>query len=73
MGNSSGGHLAALLVVSFGVAELQASANPGVSDAVQAVVDWYGPVDVTRPLPQLVFTDDPCANSLEALNVKYGG
>ncbi len=72
-GDSSGGHLASLLGTSAGATELQGDQNPGVSDAVQAVVDWYGPVDVTQEPPKLVFTDDPCASSLEALSDKYGG
>lgn len=73
MGASSGSHLAALLGTSYGVGELQGSANLGVSDAVQAVVDWFGPVDVTQPPPQLVFTDDPCELGFGALSAKYGG
>jgi acetyl esterase/lipase len=58
IGNSSGGHLAALLGVSHGAAQL-AGEHTGVSDAVQAVCDWYGPVDVTQPPPTIVFEDDP--------------
>lgn len=73
MGTSSGSHLAVLLGVSAGVGDLQGSANPGVSEAVQVVVDWYGPVDVTQPPPELVFTDDPCQVDFAALNAKYGG
>jgi len=73
MGNSSGGHLAALLGVSHGVAELQGTGTPGVSDAVQAVCDWYGPVDVTQPPPAIVFEDDPCTTGLGYLIKTYGG
>jgi acetyl esterase/lipase len=73
MGNSSGGHLAALLGVSHGVAELAGSENTGVSDAVQAVCDWYGPVDVTQPPPAIVFEDDPCTTGLVYLIETYGG
>lgn len=73
MGDSSGGHLAALLGVSEGVSALSGTANPGASDAVQAVVDWYGPVDVRQPPPDPVFTDDPCTTSWEQLDQTYGG
>ena len=72
-GDSSGGHLASLLGTSAGKAALQGSQNPGVSDAVQAVADWYGPVDVTQSPPKLVFTDDPCTSGFMALSDKYGG
>ncbi|MEI7833655.1 MAG: alpha/beta hydrolase [bacterium] len=47
MGNSAGGHLAALLGVSAGVAELETSgAYRNYSSAVQAVVDYFGPTDI---------------------------
>jgi acetyl esterase/lipase len=48
-GSSAGGNLAALAGTSGGVAALQDSSlgNTGVSDAVQAVVDQYGPIDFT--------------------------
>jgi acetyl esterase/lipase len=47
-GDSSGGHLAALVGTSGGVKELEGElGNPGVSSRVQAVVDWFGPTDVT--------------------------
>jgi hypothetical protein len=42
LGDSSGGHLAALLGTSSGVAELERTDNPGVSDAVQAVASGMG-------------------------------
>jgi acetyl esterase/lipase len=73
IGNSSGGHLAALLGVSHGVAELEGAEKPGFSDAVQAVCDWYGPVDVTQSPPAIVFEDDPCTTDLGYLNETYGG
>jgi len=46
-GDSSGGHLVAILGTSTGVARFDdpSLGNPGVSSAVQAVIDWYGPVD----------------------------
>ena len=71
LGNSSGGHLAALLGTSSGVTALEGTANPGYSDSVQAVVDWFGPVDITQG--PVVFDDDPCVTSLDDLNATYGG
>ena len=71
IGQSSGGHLAALLGVSDGAADLEGTANPGASSAVQAVVDWYGPVDVTQG--PVVFEDDPCLTNIGALSETYGG
>ncbi|MDX2149834.1 MAG: alpha/beta hydrolase [Bryobacteraceae bacterium] len=45
-GASAGGHLAAMLGTSAGVAELEGDlGNAGESSAVQAVVDFYGPTD----------------------------
>ena len=45
-GGSAGGNLAALAATSGGVAELadDALGNAGVSDAIQASVDWFGPI-----------------------------
>jgi len=47
-GSSSGGHLAALVGTSYGVAELEdlRQGNPDESSAVQGIVDWYGPTDL---------------------------
>lgn len=46
-GSSAGGHLAALLGTSGGIAELEGDGPwPGVSSRVQAVCDWYGPSDL---------------------------
>jgi acetyl esterase/lipase len=73
MGSSSGGHLAALLGVSSGVVGLEGGGDLGVSAAVQAVCDWYGPVDVTRPPPVIVFEDDPCTTGIGCLTETYGG
>jgi acetyl esterase/lipase len=73
IGDSSGGHLAALLGVSSGVEAFQGTQNLGVSDDVQAVVDWFGPVDVTQSPPEIVFIDDPCESDFVALSDKYGG
>lgn len=54
-GSSAGGHLAALLGTSGGVPAFEDAAlgNAGVSSAVQAVVDWYGPTDFARMDSQL--------------------
>jgi acetyl esterase/lipase len=71
MGNSSGGHLAALLGTSYWIQTLEGDQNPGVSDEVQAVVDWYGPVDIING--PSVFSDDPCTTPLDTLNQVYGG
>jgi acetyl esterase/lipase len=45
-GCSAGGHLAAMLGVTEGIAEFEGDGgNPGVSSRVQAVVDCFGPTD----------------------------
>jgi len=46
-GGSAGGNLSALAAVSNGAANLSdpSLGNPGVSEAVQAAVDWFGPID----------------------------
>lgn len=72
LGASSGAHLAVLLGVSPGVAELEGTENLGVSDEVQAVADWFAPVDVMRG-PAIVFKDDPCTMSINNLIANYGG
>jgi acetyl esterase/lipase len=47
-GDSSGGHLAAFVGTSGDVNEMEgALGNTNVSSRVQAVVDWFGPTDVT--------------------------
>jgi acetyl esterase/lipase len=47
-GNSAGGHLSMMLGYSSDVPELEGDGgNPGVSSAVQAVIDYYGPTDLT--------------------------
>jgi len=55
VGESAGAHLAALLGTSAGEAALDdpALGNAGVSSAVQAVVDFYGPVDLVAADAQL--------------------
>lgn len=50
-GSSAGGHLSALLGTSAGVAELEGNLGyPEQSSAVQAVVDYCGPTDLTQML-----------------------
>lgn len=44
MGESAGGHLAALAGVSGDCPDFKKGDYPGESDHVSAVVDWYGPV-----------------------------
>jgi len=53
-GDSSGGHLAALVGVTAGVAELEGTVggNPGQSSAVQAILDYYGASNLTTILAQ---------------------
>lgn len=49
-GISAGGNLAALARTSGGVGELEDTerSNSNVSDHVQAVVDWYGPINFLK-------------------------
>jgi len=50
IGGSAGGHLAMMLGYAPDEAELEGTGgNPGVSSAVQAVVNLYGPCDLTAP------------------------
>jgi len=53
-GSSSGGHLAALVGVSNGVAALEGKIgdHPGQSSAVQAILDYYGPTNFMTILAQ---------------------
>ncbi len=53
-GSSAGGHLAALVGVSNGVAALEGDEgdHPGVSSDVQAILDLYGASDLTTILSQ---------------------
>lgn len=53
-GDSAGAHLAVLLGTSAGVGELEGAwlGNPDQSSRVQAVVDWYGPMDFLQMDPQ---------------------
>ena len=50
IGGSAGGHLSMMLGYSAGVPELEgAGGHQEYSSAVQAVVDLYGPTDITLP------------------------
>lgn len=47
-GNSAGGHLSLMAGYSSDIAALEGEGgNPGVSSRVQAVIDFYGPTDLT--------------------------
>jgi acetyl esterase/lipase len=66
-GESAGGHLAAMATVTSNVAELEGKIGlPGVSSAVTAGVDWYGPtdfaaMDVDAPSDSAMTHDDPAS------------
>lgn len=66
-GGSAGGSLVALLGTSCGVAALEGAelGNAGQSSCVQAVVDWYGPIDFLKMDEQFAGTSCP-ANHNEA-------
>jgi acetyl esterase/lipase len=55
-GSSAGGHLAAFLGVTGGVAEFEDATlgNAGQSSRIQAVVDWFGPADMLQMEPDAV-------------------
>ncbi|WP_255603930.1 alpha/beta hydrolase [Oscillochloris sp. ZM17-4] len=60
-GGSAGGSLAALLGTSCGVAELEGAdlGNADQSSCVQAVVDWFGPIDFLQMDQQFAGTSCP--------------
>ncbi|MGD9704673.1 MAG: alpha/beta hydrolase fold domain-containing protein [Acidimicrobiia bacterium] len=64
-GESAGAHLAALLGTTTGVPNYDdpGLGNAGVSSAVSAVVDWYGPVDLIAADAQLA-ANPACAGAL---------
>ena len=66
-GESAGAHLAALLGTTGGEAAFDdpALGNADVSSAVQAVIDWYGPVDLAVSEAQLA-ANPACAGQLRA-------
>ncbi|MDX9973283.1 MAG: alpha/beta hydrolase [FCB group bacterium] len=49
LGGSAGGHLSMMIGYAAGAPEFDQGCFPDVSDAVQAVVDLYGPTDLTTP------------------------
>lgn len=54
LGGSAGGYLAMMAAYASDVPELQGDAgNPGVSSRVQAIVNLYGPSDLTTPEAQV--------------------
>lgn len=53
MGNSAGGHLAALLGTSVGQSNLEGTINLGYDSSVQAVASYYGPTDLLQMDTQL--------------------
>lgn len=73
-GASAGGYLATLAGVTCGVADLEGEgANAGQSSCVQAVIDWFGPIDfklmLAQPGPNVTVTrflgcEIPCATAL---------
>jgi acetyl esterase/lipase len=60
-GASSGGNLVALLGTTCGVAELEGAelGNAEQSSCVQAVVDWFGPIDFLKMDEQFAGTNCP--------------
>lgn len=60
-GASAGGNLAALLGITCGVAELEGAelGNAEQSSCVQAVVDWFGPIDFLKMDEQFAGTSCP--------------
>jgi acetyl esterase/lipase len=59
IGGSAGGHLSMMLGYAPNAPEFDQGCYPGVSDAVQAVVDLYGPTDLTATFAQ----HNPTANN----------
>jgi acetyl esterase/lipase len=47
-GQSAGGYLAAMTGVTNGLEQFEGSGNPGQSSTVQAVVDQFGPSDISK-------------------------
>jgi len=66
-GGSAGGYLAALAGTSGGEAfESQTMNNPNISDKVQAVVDWFGPIRFSEMDKQFKASGKGDANHSEA-------
>ncbi len=64
-GSSAGGHLAALAGTSSGIASLEdtTQGNGTTSSRVQAVVDWYGPTQLTLMDSQLLAEGCPAGTA----------
>jgi acetyl esterase/lipase len=60
-GASAGGNLASLIGTTCGVKELEGAelGNAGISSCVQAVVDWFGPIDFLSMDAQFAGTSCP--------------
>ncbi len=72
IGESAGGHLVSLLGTTAGIAKLEGDeGNVGISSAVQAVVDYYGPTDFMS-LPGQV-TPEQRANLDNPVTHLFGG
>jgi acetyl esterase/lipase len=67
-GGSAGGYLAAMLGTSGGVGDLEdmSQGNADQSSAVQAVVDWFGPISFLDMDPQFTASGTGPANHNEA-------
>jgi len=66
-GSSAGGHLVSLAGTSGGVAELEdlKMGNAGYSSKIQAVVDWYGPIDLLQ-MDEMAMAQG-CSSSVHSL------
>lgn len=64
-GASAGGNLAALLGTTCDIKELEGTdlGNAGVSSCVQAVVDWFGPIDFLAMDTQFAGTSCPATHN----------
>ncbi len=69
VGDSAGGHLAVLAGVSKGIKIFNNNQNSGTSDDVQAIADWYGPVEVIPE--EIAFTEDACKTKAADLAKLY--
>jgi acetyl esterase/lipase len=67
-GASAGGNLVSLLGTTCGVAELEGAelGNADQSSCVQAVVDWFGPIDFLKMQEQ--FAGTSCSSTTNAAN-----
>lgn len=74
-GDSSGGHAALLTGLTAGKPEFTTQDNQGLSEEVSAVVDFYGPTDLTRinDAPRGVFLAEKKENATIPENILFGG